>query len=112
MIGQTISNLKSQLPMRNVFDSSEKSKKRYKQVMAIKRILPVLEDSIDFWFKLGLFKCKSDVRLVLCNGEVYKIDPEYEVREKKMNEQLLKNRRDFIHKSHASEIGTGKIILD
>ncbi|MFA5773605.1 MAG: hypothetical protein WC908_02955 [Candidatus Paceibacterota bacterium] len=112
MIGQTISNLRSQLPSRNIFDNTEESKKNYLKKNAIIKVLPVLNESIGFWFQLGLFKCKSDVRLILCNGEVYKIDPEYEVREKKMNEQLLKNRHDFIHKSHASEIGAGKVILD
>ena len=95
MIGQTISNLKSQFPLNNHFDNTEESKKELLKKQAIDKILPVLNLSMDFWLKLGLFKCKSDKRLIISSGEVYEIDPEQERRWVKMNESPFRTNHNL-----------------
>lgn len=104
MIGQTISNLRSQLPSRNFFDSTKESKKNYLKKNAITKVLPVLNESIGFWFQLGLSKCKSERNLIIFNGEIYEIDPAQEKRAREMDESMKEVHRDFIRKSNASEM--------
>jgi len=101
MIGQTISNLRSQLPSRNIFDNTEESKKNYLKKNAIIKVLPVLNESIGFWFQLGLSKCKSERNLIIFYGEIYEIDPAKEKQSRKMDESMAEVRRDFIKKSNA-----------
>jgi len=112
MIGQTISNLRSQLPLTNFFNSSKHGRKSLFKKEATEEILPVLNASMDFWFQLGLSKCKSKRNLVISDGEIYEIDPFKEKQAIKMSEMIEEVHRDFIRKSNASEIGTADIVLD
>lgn len=111
-IGKIIFNLRSQSSFSRNYDSSRESKEARRRDIAIEKILPVVNESLDFWFQQGMEKCKSTKKLILHNGNVFEIDHGYQKSMDKMNKDLEEYRKDFIHKSKASLLSARDIILD
>lgn len=112
-IGQIIYNLISQTALNNHFNLMKaKGVEEYRRTKLIRRIMPLLNESLNFWLKSGLEKCKSKKELISHNGKVYEINPDYNMTLKKMNDDMKKVHEDFQKKSSASWDSAKKIILD
>lgn len=112
-IGQIIYNLVSQTPTSHVFVlTKNKGKEKYQRYENIKKILPLLVESLDFWLKSGLAKCKSDKNLVVLNGRVFEVDPKQTAKMDGMNDYMKEVHRDFLYKEAMSEQSASQVILN
>lgn len=101
-IGKIIWNLESQTTFLPVYDETKESKEAYVRDSIIKKIMPTLIDSQNFWLKIGLEKCHSKRDLVTYHGDIFEIDPEYQKRMDESNERLEEIDQDYQRMNNAS----------
>ena len=105
-IGKIIYNLTSQICKHPYELMTKKGKKEFKRDEKIKKILPVLQEAIQFWLESGLKKCKlGSKKLVIYNGKVFEINPEQLSQIEKMNFYLRIHHYGFLYKEAMSERG-------
>jgi hypothetical protein len=113
MIGQIIFNLISQKSLFNHFNlMTAAGKEEYRRTKDIKRIMPLLIDSLDFWLTSGLKKCHSEKKLISHNGKIYEVDPGYGEMMQKMNEEMREVHKDYIRTQSSSWQGGKNVILN
>lgn len=113
MIGQIIYNLKSQVKSDHMYNlTTKKGKDDLRRDGEIKKILPILQESVAFWLETGLKKCKSDKKLMICDGRVFEVDPKQTEKMEKMNEYTREVHHDFLYKEAMSKISASKVILN
>ncbi|MCX6753787.1 MAG: hypothetical protein NTV03_01895 [Candidatus Nomurabacteria bacterium] len=113
MIGQIIYNLESQVNLGHMYNlTTKKGREDYRRDSEIKKILPILQESIEFWLETGLKKCKSDKNLMFCNGRVFEVDPKQTEKMDEMNDYMKEVHRDFLYKEAMSEISARDVILN
>ncbi len=112
-IGILAHNLVSQASSHSFYDfSTEEGKERIRRDEAIKTMVPIAEKSVQFWLNKGLEKSEDrNSNLVVHNGRVYEVDPNYDTTMKNMNESMEECRRDFIVKNARSEESGSDTIL-
>lgn len=102
-IGQIIYNLNSQIRTKYPYNlMTKKGKEELKRDNSIEKVLPVLQESIEFWLESGLNKCKSNKKLVIHKGRIFEIDPGQIEKTENMNSYMEGVHQDFILKEAMS----------
>lgn len=106
-IGKILNNLISQQKFPAHYKLGEIDTKKALQELVVQG-----EKYFQWWFDQGVNENSSVTEHYQTHhGRIFEIDSEALKRQKKMNENLMKNHREFIVKSHLSEQSAGKIIL-
>jgi len=111
-IGKIIWNLSSQINCFHYYDATQQGREDSLRDKSVQKLMPILEDSQNYWLKMGLEKCKSTKNLVTHNGDIFEVDPEYQKSMNKFNEEMEKIIEDGRRMQNASWQSAKDIILD
>lgn len=107
-IGELINNVFSQKTSGLIEFNSKKDLDNN----AIEKIVPMAEESINYWLKEGLKKSKKPKNSIfIYNGKVYESDPKFFKEMEEMNDELMEFRREFRRKQALSEESARHFII-
>lgn len=105
LIGQIIRNLISQKVHKGIWVvSCKKDMKDLEKNRIIDEIVILWTPIMKEWLDVGLKKVKSDKKLMICNGQVYEVNPIEVQKMQNFNNYMAGVRFDFHHKMNMSEV--------
>jgi hypothetical protein len=112
LLGQVVYNLNSQLPSNLHYDLTlNEGKLKMEKDLNIRKVISVVDLTLNFLLSFGLLKAKSDKGLIIHNGFVYENDENQIRKMEDMDKCMQDVHVDFKQKEAGSQKSASKVYL-